>query len=114
MCPLAWRAALSQNLCTLQVLHSGVSAPLLAAALNCCVVGLATSGGGDGEDESCDRFHALPGQQLLRCLGVGFVRAVDASKGRLYVLTDLGPQQLEAVDVLQVLALPDEKARESE
>lgn len=36
------------------------------------------------------------------CLGIGIVRAVDAASGRLYVLTDLSGEHLEAVDVLQV------------
>ncbi|KAK2077488.1 hypothetical protein QBZ16_004333 [Prototheca wickerhamii] len=42
------------------------------------------------------------------CLGVGLVRAVDGQNHRLYLLTDLAPEELEGVDVLQLgrLELP--------
>lgn len=39
------------------------------------------------------------------CLGVGIVRAIDAASGRLFILTDVQAEDLEAVDVLKVIAI---------
>ena len=57
-----------------------------ARALNSMVVGLC-----------CKGKEALPA-----CLGLGIVRSVDSQRGLIYVLTDLLPDALEAVDLLQV------------
>lgn len=88
-----------------QILHTHVDRHHIAQALNCSVVGLASSLRGESSSsmEIQGRHNCL-----LDCIGVGFVRAVDATKGLLYLLTDVTPETLEHVDVLQVglLALP--------
>ena len=71
----------------------------LAHAINCTVVGLAASKcSPNSSKEGLDTAEAQP----LECVGVGFVRSVDAAKGVLYVLTDVDPELLDQVDVLQV------------
>ena len=82
------------------MLHTSLASELLAGALNCSIVGLACSG-----VESSASSHtelALDGERLLECLGLGFVRGVNAEQGLLYLLTDLDPVILEQVNTLQV------------
>ena len=81
------------------MLHAAVPSTYLALALNCAVVGLAKSG--DAVNEPSTAVRRPP-----KCVGVGIVRGVDASKGLIYILTDAGSGALEQVDVLQVTCAP--------
>lgn len=65
----------------------------LLFALNCSLVGLCSSPS-HASDE--------PGPQPLPCLGLGIVRAVDAERRRLYVLSPLEEGALEQVTTVQV------------
>jgi polynucleotide 5'-hydroxyl-kinase GRC3/NOL9 len=95
--------------------HAQVQQSELPLALNGALVGLASSrsssssllAGNGGKTEQ--QGVAALGPQLHECLGVGLVRAVDAQKGLLYLLTDMNEQRLQEVDVLMVgrLELPE-------
>lgn len=45
------------------------------------------------------------GARLVPCLGLGVVRAVDGRRRVIQVLSGLGEEELELVDVLQLTAL---------
>jgi polynucleotide 5'-hydroxyl-kinase GRC3/NOL9 len=91
------------------LLFAQVAEAELAFAINGKVVGLVSSGGSaDGPVSS--RLHPRQEQQHLPiCLGLGLVRAVDARRQMLYVLSDVPEEQLQQVDTLVVgkLELPD-------
>lgn len=78
----------------MQLPSADISSADAAAALNCSIVGLLSSG---SIEEHQETRLALP-----VCVGVGIVRAVDASKGQLYILTDVPEEQLDCVTTLQV------------
>jgi hypothetical protein len=95
--------------------HAQVQQSELPLALNGALVGLASSsssscpaGVGSSSSQEQQGVAAL-GPQLRECLGVGLVRAVDAQRGVLYLLTDVSEQRLQEVDVLMVgrLELPE-------
>ena len=75
---------------------------MLAGGLNCSIVGLASSG-----EEPSALSHVEPDNRtgFPECLGLGFVRGVNAEQGLMYLLTDLEPDILEQVNVLQVISL---------
>ena len=86
-----------------KVLHTCVAKELLAGALNCSIVGLACSGEESSSSSSSSHAElACKGKSLPDCLGLGFVRGVNAEQGLLYLLTDLDPIILEQVNILQV------------
>jgi polynucleotide 5'-hydroxyl-kinase GRC3/NOL9 len=91
-----------------EVLHAQVVPADLAAALNGAVVGLAAAAAApsDGDNEA---VAAAASQQPRECLGLGLVRAVDARRQALYLLTDVPAEQLSRVEVLTLgkLELPD-------
>jgi hypothetical protein len=90
------------------VLHAEVAQDALAVALNGAVVGLASSGarvaGGGGNSSG-----SAGARGLLPCLGLGLVRAVDAPRQRLFLLTDLPEARLAEADTLLLgkLELPE-------
>jgi len=84
----------------MQVMHTCLGEAQLLAALNCSIVGLASS----QCQPACTSDAEGTGQgRLLPCLGFGIVRSVDAGKGMLYILTNVEAARLEQIDVLQVL-----------
>jgi len=101
----------------LQVLHSSVPASQLFYALNGAVVGLCTT---DLKPQHGQAVGASAGGQAAaaaaaeeqpappRCLGLGIVRAADARRRRLHILTAIPESELESVGVLQLgrLELP--------
>ncbi len=88
-------------LARVQVLHSSVPTSQLQFALNGSVVGLCTS----QQHASEEPDPPAP------CLGLGIVRAVDASRRLLYVLTTLGEEALGRVTMLQVMLLANKFRR---
>jgi hypothetical protein len=100
---------------SVELQHAQVQQCELPLALNGALVGLASSRNSScscpastGVDQQQQGIAGL-GPQLQECLGVGLVRAVDATRGVLYLLTDLDEQRLQEVDVLLVgrLELPE-------
>lgn len=85
-----------------EVLHAQVAPAELPVALNGALVGLAARSSSAGSP-------AGQQQGLCECLSFGLIRAVDARKQELYMLTDLEEEQLQRVDLLQLgkLELPD-------
>ncbi|GAB4817782.1 hypothetical protein N2152v2_004828 [Parachlorella kessleri] len=83
-----------------EVLHGSVLPSQLPRALNGALVGLCSAPAQHASED--------PAGQPPPCLGLGFVRAVDARKRLLYVLTDLQEEELEQVATLQLgkLELP--------
>lgn len=81
------------------MLHSAVPSSHVAAVLNGSIVGLAAA---QPEPAGAGVVSSADGAPL-QCLGVGIVRAVDASKQLLYILTDVPADDLENVRILQVL-----------
>ncbi len=83
----------------------------VAYVLNGTLVGLLVEPHSPAQ-EQLQHVPLQPQQQQPRplpvCLGVGLVRAVDANRGVLYLLTDLPEEQLQTVTTLQVgrLELP--------
>jgi hypothetical protein len=91
---------LSSGHANVQVMHTCLGETQLLAALNCSIVGLASSRcqpASTSDTEGKEQFRLLP------CLGFGIVRSVDAGKGMLYILTDVEAAGLEKIDVIQVL-----------
>ena len=83
----------------MQVLHTALPAEQLGHALNAAVVGLCAA-----PAQQQEQAAQLPAP----CLGLGIVRAVDARRRLLYVLTPLPEERLQAVAALQLgrLELP--------
>jgi len=79
-------------------MHTSLGEVQLLAALNCSVVGLATS---RGQGEGSEGLEGPEGEPLP-CLGLGIVRSVNAAKGVLHILTDVEGDMLGQVDVIQV------------
>eukprot|EP00879_Flechtneria_rotunda_P025087 GHRR01026634.1.p1 GENE.GHRR01026634.1~~GHRR01026634.1.p1 ORF type:complete len:274 (-),score=92.87 GHRR01026634.1:95-916(-) len=80
----------------IHLLHAQVSQSELPTAINGSLVGLVCSAGGVQKHPQ-------------HCLGIGLIRAIDARKELLYLLTELPEEQLQQVDTLVVgkLELPD-------
>lgn len=90
---------LAERLGHSQVLHAHVTEQHLAQALNCSLVGLAST---KHTHTDLPMQGSTSVQPLLHCMGIGIVRGIDAEQGLLYLLTDLALQDLGDVDVLQV------------
>jgi hypothetical protein len=97
---------------SIELQHAQVQQYELPLALNGALVGLASSSKSSSSgpaSAAVSQGVAGLGPQLQECLGVGLVRAVDARRGVLFLLTDLNEQRLQDVDVLLVgrLELPE-------
>ena len=94
---------------SLQVLHSSVPASQLFYALNGAVVGLCGAAVAPQQPAAAAGAGAAPEPPAaLPCLGLGIVRAADAARRRLHILTAVPPEELEGVTTLQLgkLELP--------
>lgn len=89
----------------IDMLFAQVAEAELAFAINGMVVGLVSSADGTGTCQPSPQEH----RHVPVCFGFGLVRAVDAQRQVLYVLTDVPEEQLQQVDTLVVgkLDLPD-------
>ena len=100
------------NVALLQVIHSSVPSSQLFYALNGAVVGLcgaaATPQQPAGAAAGAGAGAAPAPPAALPCLGLGIVRAADAARRRLHILTAVPPEELEGVATLQLgkLELP--------
>jgi hypothetical protein len=96
----------------LQVIYSSVPSSQLFYALNGAVVGLcgaaATTQQPAGAAAGAGAGAAPAPPAALPCLGLGIVRAADAARRRLHILTAVPPEELEGVATLQLgkLELP--------
>lgn len=87
-----------------QFLHAEVAQSEIGLAINGAIVALVNSSKTQQQQQQDATAAGVP-----ECLGLGLVRAVDAQKGILYILTDVSEEQLELVDTLLVgrLEFPD-------